>query len=113
MAPRPGNRQRATLSKQALVSQTESVPTAVTFDLGVLSYLHLSIPVHGDPTGLRVAVFDQFVLISEVPGELIDPQTIRYNTGQTEWLAWVIASGALRTASNGKISSLPARSPLP
>ena len=107
MAPRPGNRQRATLSKQALVSQTESEVIAVAFTHLGFSAVTLSIPVAGVSDGCLVKGFGGTMGAFTLPGVQISPNRIEFATDDDLLIVWMEQSGGLRTGSNGKISPRP------
>ena len=111
MSPRPGNRQRATLSKQSLDCQTESRPTGVSPTATGLFVVTLSVAVSGSPDGLRVKGFTQTLNEFDAPGVLIGPNQIEFDQGaflDGVFACWVDASATrLRTSSNGRISPQP------
>lgn len=107
MAPRPGNRQRGTLSRQALVSQTESEVIETGFVRLGFGQVTLSIPVAGTSEGCRVKGFGGSIGAFDLPGVLVRPNQVEFATDDALLIVWIDNSGGLRTTSNGKISPRP------
>lgn len=107
MAPRPGNRQRGTLSRQALVAQTDSEVIETGFARLGFGQVTLSIPVAGSDAGCLVTGFGGGVGAFTLAGVLVAPNRIEFATDDALVIVWVSNSGGLRTGSNGKISPRP------
>lgn len=107
MAKAPTNSQRRTLSKQSLVSQTNSKPDSASATIGFLATVNLDIPVHGLPTGLVVMGSTAAAVVTASVVVVISPTQLTAQFAAAPKAVWVSNSGGLKTASNGIISPEP------
>lgn len=107
MAPRPGNRQRATLTKQALISQTPCEITGVGYPPSGRTLISLSVPVHGSAEGATAKGLNDSGINFSVPLVVESPTVLSCDIGGTALCIWVDTAPLLRTASNGSILPRP------
>lgn len=103
----PTNSQRRTLSKQALVSQTNAKPTSASATGGFLATINLDIPVHGLATGIEVKGSTAAAVVTASVVVIISPTQLTAQFAAAPKAVWISNTGGLRTASNGIISPEP------
>jgi len=109
MSPRRAkNSQRRKLSGQSLIAQVNAEPVLFTQPPSGGYDITLSVPVHGDATGLTAGFFDDAFALQVVPATIVDPQKIHFDTAAFIVIgAWVENPAGLRTAQNGTIVPRP------
>jgi len=109
MSPRRAkNNQRRTLTKQGLIAETNSEISTVTAGAGTVKHLNLSIPVHGDPTGIVVKGCSATGPETATAPTVTSPTQIDASFATAPLVVWIDNAGGLRTASNGTVSPKPA-----